>query len=489
MADVLTQMDTPEVEIAAREEMGIKVSFSDSFDVEMTHGDRVVALPQIEPKYVTFWDFKGNVLAAYNKDEIKDIVYPKPIDYSAEYGVYHCGWSETLEEIRNTKTALDVVARYESETEKIYIEIRNEKDFRISYTNAAKAIPYVIDWGDGSPKEETLQQATHHYKVGSYCIEIIPSKEFDGKRNETRINKECTTDIVAYIANKTKAYANCTPIMCDIPSLTSYNFNAVRWLIHSYFYNRDISNTYAATLYDNVVVNDCKGKVYFSNSYFSGKVLKTPTAFTDAVGFTCVNVRIAEMYVTSNGQIKPLFNCTNAEYYHIHDEDKIDVTKNQSLNFNSWKRIRKITIPDYLRNIPNSFCSNCISLEEIAWNGHEESIGVQAFLYCYHLKDIILPRTIKRIEKQAFTMNAYEKVDIPSGCVFIGNSAFNSGFNNVQKDIYCHIKEPNLCTLEAANVFNTKSTIIHIPKGTMDLYKNATNWSAFANCYVEDLEE
>lgn len=30
-------------------------------------------LPDIQPKYVTFWDFKGNVLASYEKDELATV--------------------------------------------------------------------------------------------------------------------------------------------------------------------------------------------------------------------------------------------------------------------------------------------------------------------------------------------------------------------------------------------------------------------------------
>ena len=76
-----------------------------------------------------------------------------------------------------------------------------------------------------------------------------------------------------------------------------------------------------------------------------------------------------------------------------------------------------------------------------------------------------------------------KKVTIPEGVTSIGNHAFYDCTS--LSNIYLHSTTPP--TLSSANAIPSKTTI-HVPIGSGDTYKAATNWSSFASNIVDDIE-
>lgn len=89
---------------------------------------------------------------------------------------------------------------------------------------------------------------------------------------------------------------------------------------------------------------------------------------------------------------------------------------------------------------------------------------------------------ITNIDKNAFSYNTnLITIYIPSTITNIGSSAFYNCTNIT--DVYLEtINPPSLGT----NVFDTSCTI-HVPVGSEETYKSATNWSEYADKIVGDV--
>jgi hypothetical protein len=90
------------------------------------------------------------------------------------------------------------------------------------------------------------------------------------------------------------------------------------------------------------------------------------------------------------------------------------------------------------------------------------TIGSYTFSYCQNLISVTLPNSLSEIGYSAF----YE-------CTNLAN-------------IYLYSITPPI--LNSINAISTYTTAIHVPIGSGELYKSATNWSNFANIIIEDIE-
>ena len=351
-----------------------------------------VAVPYLRPKYVTFWDFMGNILAAYEEDEVATIDYPVPPDYSS-MGLTHFGWSETLDEIRTTKKALDVVCRYESETEKIYIDILVDgTEFYLGYSSKF-ADPYIVNWGDGSATESFEQSSTHIYNKGSYVIDVVPPAQAEGVENTTLVSP--ANCVISYVADKYKSYYNGQPIEDVYGGLTRYEFQNTRWLIHSYRHISNLTRSYHwGTTYNSCAVNDLKGRFHNSYSTFLGNVLKDPILcdlyYSELPAPT---IRVVDIGVCTDGRLRPITNCTNAEYVYFNNID--NVTKSCGITFKNFYRVKKIEgIPEIEiagRTTMNSMFSSCYALQTLDcgnWDMSSVTTMNSMFSSCYALQTL-----------------------------------------------------------------------------------------------------
>lgn len=145
------------------------------------------------------------------------------------------------------------------------------------------------------------------------------------------------------------------------------------------------------------------------------------------------------------------------------------------------KNLASITIPDDITRIGK--CGLAYSgLTNVIIPDSVQVIDNSAFADCNHLTSIILGQYTLSIDRQAFSYcTELTNIAIPSTCMTIGYNAFR-GCNNLT-DIYMHsITPPTLANTEAI----PSTTTIHVPIGSGDAYKTATNWSSFANKIVAD---
>lgn len=113
-----------------------------------------------------------------------------------------------------------------------------------------------------------------------------------------------------------------------------------------------------------------------------------------------------------------------------------------------------------------------------------DEIGNLAFSYCKSLTSVTIPDSVTSIGSSAFReCTSLASVTIPDSVTSIGNA-----FGNCTSlaDIYLHSTTPPTTNIYSPVAIPTTATI-HVPVGSGDAYKSATNWSAYADIIVEDI--
>ena len=107
--------------------------------------------------------------------------------------------------------------------------------------------------------------------------------------------------------------------------------------------------------------------------------------------------------------------------------------------------------------ILSSICRSCPTLESVHLGNGVTFIGDYAFYNCTNLKEITIPETVTQIDNYAFGGNCAVATAtvLPTTPPTLGASAFSSKLNT-----------------------------LYVPLASLDAYKAATNWSAYADKMV-----
>jgi|GEM_PF-5337402 len=156
---------------------------------------------------------------------------------------------------------------------------------------------------------------------------------------------------------------------------------------------------------------------------------------------------------------------------------QLSVTAIGDLAF-SGKNVTHITIPDNVTAIGDRAFKNCKRLTSVIMSNSVTNIGHWAFYYCTSLNKVIIPNSVTNIGKGAFS-NCINltNITIPNSVTNIDDYAFfGTGLTKVT--VRATIP-PEL----AERVFTSahSNLRIEVPSGSVNAYKTANGWNAYAN--------
>lgn len=99
-----------------------------------------------------------------------------------------------------------------------------------------------------------------------------------------------------------------------------------------------------------------------------------------------------------------------------------------------------------------------------------------------NLINVDIPDSVTAIGREAFRgCKNLKNITIPASVTDIGHWTF---FNSGLEHVYLHSTTPPTIT---NSVWSHRISTIHVPIGSGDIYKSATNWSQYADKIVEDI--
>ena len=155
--------------------------------------------------------------------------------------------------------------------------------------------------------------------------------------------------------------------------------------------------------------------------------------------------------------------------------------------FQMCNNLTSVTISDNLKTVDSGLFYMCRKLAEI--NGALASSDKRCLVHKGKiiafapagLTEYTIPEGITAIGVQAFAQSSLKKVTISESVTSIETSAFN--FATSLSEVYCKSTTPPTLGIGA---FDTNATgrKIYVPSESVDAYKAAANWSAYASAIV-----
>lgn len=155
-----------------------------------------------------------------------------------------------------------------------------------------------------------------------------------------------------------------------------------------------------------------------------------------------------------------------------------------SYAFSECDALSSIQIPSSVQRIYERAFEACRSLKSVTLQEGIISINEYAFTGCNTLKSIVIPNSVEYLGDNVFSnCTALNSVTIGSGITSIGNCPFHSCRN--LNSVYCKAQTPPTLEGKGSTLYGTPSNLkVYVPMSSVDIYKNAENWSDFATQIV-----
>ena len=173
----------------------------------------------------------------------------------------------------------------------------------------------------------------------------------------------------------------------------------------------------------------------------------------------------------------------NRSIQHLSADDLCSVTIIGANTFRYCTNLTSVTIPDSVTSIGNYAFRYCTNLTSVTIPDSVTVIRDYVFADCAKLTSITIPDSVITITTRAFA-NCYNltTVIIGNGIKYINGNPFNQCSEKLNIYLY-QIVPP---TLDSGLSIPATATI-HVPIGSGESYKSATNWSYRSKNIVEDI--
>lgn len=202
-------------------------------------------------------------------------------------------------------------------------------------------------------------------------------------------------------------------------------------------------------------------------AYHEGKEYRTV-----AVGADAFAGRYMESVYIPDGvkEIGPYAFCRCRRLLSLHLPQSVE--KIGDYSFEMLGEMRSLRLSSNIKEIPRNAFVCCDSLKILDIPEGVEVLGLDCFAMNKSLEEVVLPSTITTINRGAFwNSRMLKKVVIPASVTTIGEYVF---FNCWQlTDVYCYAPVP----LSIPPMFNKKGVILHVPRDSEKLYRQAEHWN------------
>lgn len=386
---------------------------------------------------VTFYDYDGTIVYSCSQEDAQNLTeLPHPLEHE---GLIFQEWNWTLDEIKSSSVGADVGANYDTidGSIKLIINVKaqKEKSWQITIKQdkgaAAAYVGASVDWGDGAVvtcEDRAEATASHTYsRCGRYTVTIKKGAGMAG------INLSASYQVGLFSVNRTAETAiEAAYIGSDCAFIMAYAFcNCSSLRKIALCSTVKISGSYNYNIFQDAKALSC---------------LVIPRASDEAkegLFMNCVSIRTICIPPTVTAVYRYLaYECAALQRLVIPDTVmRLDGYG----HLRGANALQDLRIGTGITTLPSSL---------MAENGA---------LVC-----IIIPENIDRIEDQAFYL--------------CGGIA----------EYHVKAKTPPTLTGTSAiqiNTIGTEKTKIYVPVGCADVYKTATNWTAFADYIAEEEDE
>ena len=180
-------------------------------------------------------------------------------------------------------------------------------------------------------------------------------------------------------------------------------------------------------------------------------------------------------------------------FYHCSSMTSITIPNNVTSIGNSafegCSSLTSITIPNSVTSIGKSAFAYCSGLTTISISNKVTQLNASTFFGCKNVVNIVIPDKVTIIDYNVFeSCTGLLNITIPASVKSVGNYAFRQCSIDTELGGTYTILVTTPPTIQSATFGNAKINKIIVPKGTLDAYKSATNWSAYADKMVEATE-
>lgn len=152
--------------------------------------------------------------------------------------------------------------------------------------------------------------------------------------------------------------------------------------------------------------------------------------------------------------------------------------------FRACYSLARVVIPSGMTRIGSYTFNRCNVLTGAILPNGVTTLGTNAFFTCRKMAAVALPDSVTSIGNNAFyACHFLHGIVLPRNVTSIGGGAF-SDCSGLNKYVMLCPAPPTLSSISAFNEINALSRI-EVPKGSLDAYRSATNWAAFAD-YMEE---
>lgn len=150
---------------------------------------------------------------------------------------------------------------------------------------------------------------------------------------------------------------------------------------------------------------------------------------------------------------------------------------------NTFRFSGDIAVPDGVTSIGGRAFFYCENLTSVNIPASVASIGIRAFEHCINLTSVNIPNGVPAIKDATFRgCTNLTSIVIPSSVESLSASSF-SQCSHLTTVIFNRITPPTMIINQWNSVFDgTHADLkIYVPDASVDAYKTATNWVAYAD--------